>query len=384
MFQNQSHVGGANAGLIAESILQQHFSGRYFSGDGSEPMKLDRDYAMDELDALLPKLGVGFKDQHVLDTCIDFAMDSIQQNVTAASITTPLQFLQNWLPGIIEIITAKQSIDELIGRSTIGSWEDAQIVQQVIEMSGSAVPYTDVGNVPLSNWNTNFVFRTVQRFELGFRVGNLEEAQASRMRVDSSGWKRKSDAVQLEIQRNLVGFYGYNNGLGQTYGFLNDPNLPAYVNVAYGTWSTATFLEIQADLLVALQTLRTQSQGRISPNKDPITLGLPTNSIDYLATPTEFGYSVWAWLKEFYPNVRIVDSVQLNGANGGANVFYMFADKVLDSGTDDQNTFIQVVPATFMLLGIQKMVKGTEEDYSNATAGTMVKRPYAITRWSGI
>jgi hypothetical protein len=31
-----------------------------------------------------------------------------------------------------------------------------------------------------------------------------------------------------------------------------------------------------------------------------------------------------------------------------------------------------------------QLTKGYEEDYSNATAGIMCKRPWAVTRWSGI
>lgn len=383
MLKNHSTIGAVNNGMLAESVLHQHFSGRYFQGDGAQPMKVDRDYAMDEIETLLPALGIGFN-PGVLDRMIDYAMDSIQQPVTAMNIATPIQFLQNWMPGVVEIITAARKIDELIGRSTVGSWEDEQIVQQVIEMTGAATPYTDIGNVPLSNWNPTFVTRTVVRFELGFRVGNLEEARAARMRIDSAGQKRKSDALQLEIQRNAVGFYGYNSGLGLTYGFLNDPNLPAYVNAAHGSWNTASFANIQSDILTGLQSLRTQSQDRISPDKDPITLAISTNRVDYLATTTDFGMSVWAWLKQFYPNVRVVSAPQLNTANGGSNVFYLYADAVPDSGTDDQKTFIQVVPSTFQLMGVQKMVKGYEEDYSNATAGVMVKRPYAIVRYSGI
>lgn len=385
MLQNHTQIGAQNAGLIAESIVHQNFSGRYFQAEGAQPMKIDRDYAMDEMEALLPRLGIGFN-RGVLDRMVDYAMDAnnIQQTVTAQSLATPLQFLQNWLPGIVEIVTAKRSIDEVVGRSTVGSWEDVEIVQQVIENTGSAVPYTDVGNVPLASWNTNFVKRNVVRFELGFRVGNLEEAQSARMRVDSAGQKRKSDAIQLEIQRNAVGFYGYNSGLGLTYGFLNDPNLPAYVNNPGPAWASATFANIQADLLTALQALRTQSQGLITPNKDPITLAVATACVDYLAVTTDFGMSVWAWLKQFYPNVRVVDAVQLNAANGSENVFYMFADSVQDSGTDDQRTFTQIVPATFQLLGVQKMVKGYEEDYSNATAGVLCKRPYGIVRYTGI
>lgn len=380
----QSQIGQTNAGLLAESAIHHEFSGRDFQRAGGSEFKLGRDYAMDELESLLPMIGVGFKNGKAFDTYVDYAMDTIQQPLTAQNITTPIQFLQNWLPGIVQIVTAARKIDEITGRSTVGSWEDAQIVQQVIELTGSPVPYTDLGNVPMSDWNPTFVTRTVVRFELGFRVGNLEEAQSARMRIDSAGQKRLSNALQLEIQRNAVGFYGYNSGLGLTYGFLNDPNLPAYVNAAHGSWQSASFAFIQSDILTALQSLRTQSQDRITPDKDPITLVISTNRVDYLATSTDFGMTVWGWLKQFYPNVRVVSAPQLNSANGGANVFYLFADQVPDSGTDDQKTFIQVVPATFQLMGIQKLVKGLEEDYSNATAGIMCKRPYAVIRITGI
>jgi hypothetical protein len=385
MLHTHSNLAAQNAGLLAESIVRQHFSGKYFSEQRDNGMRLDQDYAMDELEALLPLVGLGFA-PGTLEAHLDFAMDAnnIQQPVTVQSVATPLQFLQNWLPGIVEIITAKRSIDEILGRSTVGSFEDVQIVQQIIEMTGSAVVYSDTGNVPLANWNTNFITRSVVRFELGLRAGVLEQMQAARMRVDSEGWKRRSAAEQLEIQRNLVGFYGYNSGNGQTYGLLNDPNLPAYQNVANTIWATSTFLEIQADLLTALQSLRTVSQGRVTPNKDPLTLTIATNCVDYLATVSDFGMSVWAWLKEFYPNVRVVDCVQYNGANGGQNVFTIHADSVKDSGTDDQKTFIQVIPASFQLLGVQKLVKGLEEDYANATAGVVCKRPYAVTRWTHI
>ena len=390
--QHQSTNGAHNAGILAESALHHAFTAREFSR-GTAPHQVlnavdpryveGRDYAMDEVEQLMPLIGVGFN-PGVLDRMIDYAMDTIQQPVTPPSVVTPIQFLQNWLPGVIEIITAKRSIDEIVGRATVGSWEDEQIVQQVVEMTGSAVPYSDVGNVPLSNWNQNFVDRTVVRFELGFRVGNLEEARAARTRIDSAGQKRRSDAEQLEIQRNAVGFYGYNNGSGKTYGLMNDPNLPAYVNAPNGDWATATFLEIQQDLLTAFQSLRTGSQGKITPNKDALTLVLPTDCVDFLATPSTFGNTVWDWLKSFYPNVRVVDAIQLNSANGGDNVFYLFADAVADAGTDGGATFIQVVPATFQLLGVQKLAKGYEEDYSNATAGTFCKRPYAVKRFTGI
>jgi hypothetical protein len=37
-----------------------------------------------------------------------------------------------------------------------------------------------------------------------------------------------------------------------------------------------------------------------------------------------------------------------------------------------------------MVVGVAKTAKGFEEDYANATAGVMLKRPYAVARYSGI
>jgi len=374
-------------------INQESLQHSAFDGKNCKPFVLGVDYDMDEMEKLLPMLGIGFNPGTIERLMETAAMDTnyIQQPLTTASIATPLQFLQNWLPGFVEIVTAARKIDEIVGISTVGSWEDEQIVQQVLELSGSPVPYGDTTVIPLANWNLNFVQRTVVRFEQGMRVGNLEEARAARVRIASGDQKRKSCGLQLEIQRNAVGFYGYNSGNNQTYGYLTDPNLPGYNTVATGgvssskLWSAKTFLEIQADLLTALQGLRSQSQDTIDPGKTALTLAVATSCVDYLSKTSDFGISVTKWLKDAYSNVRVVSAPQLNAANASANVFILHADMVADgASTDDQRTFIQVVPAKFQLLGVAKLAKGSEEDYSNATAGTMVKRPYAVYRATGI
>lgn len=350
-------------------------------------------YSMDELDQVMQKLGIGVDRsalRNINALALDaMAMDSIQQPLTTASVTTPLQFLQNWLTGHVTMITAARKVDEILGLVVAGSWEDEQIVQSVLELSGTPAPYNDLNVVPLTSYNQNFVQRSVVRFEQGMYVGRLEEYRASRGNVSASDQKRISAGLQLEIQRNATGFYGYNNGANVTYGFLNDPNLPAYTNVAtvggHTTWATKTFLEIQGDILTAFQTLRTGSQDTIDPGKTPLVLTVATSCVDYLAKTSDFGISVTAWLNAAYPNVRVVSAPQLNGANGGANVFYVHADSVQDgTSTDDGKTFAQIVPTKFQLLGVSQKTKGYEEDYSNATAGVLCKRPYAVKRLSGI
>ena len=382
------------------SKIIQHWDPRAMQETGE--LREGVHYSMDELPALLPKIGLGFSKRalkgildfrsegigHGMDrmSMVEMAMDTLQGLQTTASISAPLQFLQEWLPGMVAILTANRAIDEILGVSTVGSWEDEQVVQQIIEPVGTPVPYGDTTVVPLTSWNLNFEQRTVVRFEQGMRVGVLEEARSARVRVNSGDQKRKACSLMLEIQRNALGFYGYNAGNNKTYGFMTEPNLPAYQNVANTNWATASYLHIVSDLLTAFQTLRTQSQGRIRPNKDATTLAIATNSVDYLATTSDFGVSVWAWLKEFYPNCRVVDAPQLNGANGGANVFYLFADMVPDDemSSDDRRTFMQIVPAKFQALGVSQQTKAYEEDYANASAGVLLKRPFAVTRWSGI
>jgi hypothetical protein len=319
---------------------------------------------------------------------IRHVMDAIQATVTTASVPTPIQFLQAWMTGFVRIVTAARKIDQLVGIQVIGSWEDEEIVQPFIELVGSPQPYGDSSNTNFSSWNVNFLRRTIVPFQDGMEVGRREELRAARVRVNSAESKRESSALQLEILRNAVGFNGYNSGLNRTYGFLNDPNLPNYVNVATGViglpWSTKNFQEITKDIRTGAAAIQNNSKDLINPEDVEITLAVATAAYQYLSVMTDQGISVRQWIKETYPKMRIVSAPELNGANGGANVFYMYAEKLDDSSTDDGRVFAQMVPTKFMVLGVQQKIKTYEEAYSNALAGVLCKRPFAVVRYSGI
>jgi len=345
----------------------------------------------------LTALGIELPPRQLRDMMLAYAaggdggvgFDSLTAPLTTASVVTPVQFLQNWLPGFVEIVTAARRIDDLVGMTTTGAWEDEEIVQGVMEALGSSVPYGDYTAIPLSSWNTNFYERTVVRFEEGMQVGTLEEARASRIRVNSAANKRDAAALALEIQRNAIGFFGYNSGSNLTYGFLNDPGLPAYVTLPNGasgfsTWATKTFIEITADIRLAMSSLRTNSGDVIDPRKTATILALPTSVIDYLSVTAVYGTeSVEEWLKKTYPMCNPISAPELESANAGANVFYIYAETVKDKSTDDGRVFMQPVPAKFRVIGVQQMAKGYMEDYSNATAGVWCKRPYAVRRFTG-
>lgn len=344
----------------------------------------------------LAQLGVNFSNGFVAEQMrnllagAEFAADDTQGLITAASISNPVQFLQSWLPGFVRVITGARKIDELIGITTAGKWDDEEIIQGVLEPLGEAALYGDYTNIPLSSWNVNFERRTVLRWEKGIKVGLLEDARSARVRINNAAEKRSAAALALDIVRNRVGFYGFNGGANRTYGFLNDPALPAYVTAAAtGTgsstlWSQKTFLNITADIRGMFARLQSASQDVVDVEKSATTLALATNVYQYLSVTSDFGISVRNWMTQTYPKCRIVSAPELNLANGGANVAYLYADKVEDGGSDGGATWVQIVPSKFQALGTEKQAKGYVEDFSNATAGVMVKRPFAVQRLTGI
>ena len=360
----------------------------YKSGRELKALELNKKAVTLQTLKSLEKMGIAF-DHNDLNNMLKshgVGMDAgLIAPLSAPSVATPVQFLQEWLPGFVHVVTAPRRIDELIGLSNQGKWEDEEIVQGVLEYIGKTQPYGDETNIPLSSWNTNFERRSIVRFEEGMRVGRLEEARASAIKIDSSASKRNAATEALEIQRNRVGFFGYNGGANRTYGFLNDPQLLPYVPAPTGNWDSATYLLITADIRTALQGLRTQSDDRIDPKTDQITMAIASDKVDYLTVTSDFGNSVQEWLTQNYPNVRVISAPELNGANGGDDVAYYYAESTAsDYSTDDRRTFIQVVPTKFQTLGVEQRAKSYVEDYSNATAGSLCKRPWAVYRQSGI
>ena len=320
-----------------------------------------------------------------------FGGDSaIQEGITTPSIPSLLQFLQVFLPGQVFTVTNARNIDKCVGKVVQGDWHTEEIVQEILEPTGTAVPYGDTTNIPFGSWNLNYNYYTNVRFELGLEVTTLEQLRSSAANVNSAAAKRIACTRALEIQRNYIGFYGFNNGLNRTYGFLNDPNLPNYVVVATGasgstTWASKTFNEIIADIITWAQAIQSNSGDNIDPQNTPMRLVLATNIAQQLAKVNQLGnQSVRQWLNMTYPDWEIVTAPELNTANAGQNVAYLFPEKFEDDSTDDGRIFVQNVPMQFKTQGVQQEIKGYKEGFTNATCGTFVKRPWAVYRAYGM
>lgn len=342
-------------------------------------------YAMDAktTEKTLDALGIHYS-ARALKEFRAYAKDAAPALQTTASNATPLQFLQYWMPEMVKVVTASRDADAILGRDFAGTWEEAEVVQPVIEYTGQARPYGDKTSLNLADFNINYETRTIVRFEQDVEVGKLEEMRASKQRVDAQGAKRYGASLALAINANDIAFNGYNGGTNKTYGLLNDPNLPAYVTLANGTagtstWATKTFNEIVADIKTAMSALRVKTGNNFKPEKDASVLALPVASVDQLQTVNSLGsMSVLEWLHKTYPNCRIESAVQLDGANAGDNVFYLFAEKV-----GDQKVLAQIMQDSLRLVGVEQTAKNTRECYSNATAGVLVRVPVGVVRYSG-
>ena len=353
------------------SQIHTSFTGRELVARG--PLLLTQDQALAALPQLA-KIGIG--------------MDSALVGPAGGNLGAPLQNLQNWLPGVVRKVTTVRNADALMGVQTAASWEDEEIIQTAAELTGKAELYGDVTNIPLAGYNTTYERRSIIRFEQGVMMGTLEEARAAKANISMAVEKRAAAAESLDIIRNRVAFYGYNQPDTRVFGFLNDPNLPAYTNVAAGagglTWAVKTFLEITRDIREMVTALVTQSGGRIRPQDTDMTLALPLGFEEYMGVTSDFGVSVGDWLSKTYPRIRVETAPELAGANGGASVAYLYAERVADSGTDGGEVIAQIVPARFQALGTEKRAKGVVESYTNGLAGVMTKRPYGVVRRSGL
>lgn len=346
-----------------------------------------RAFAMDAETSIetLSALGVNVPATLVKQIQVAYAQDASPDLLTGASTSTPIQFLQHFLPDVIRTVTQKRTIDQILGRDIAGTFSDEEIVATIIEPVGQAKPYGDKTNDSMIDWNPNFEKRTITRWGLGMEVGVLEEMRSSAMRINSASEKRTAIANAFAIEQNSIGFNGFNSGANRTYGLLNDPNLPNYVTVSTKTaggttWAVATFLEITNDIKAAMSALRTRSGSNFDPYADASTLVVASAAIDNLATVNALGTtSVKQWLAATYPNCRVENAPQFSGANGGANAFYVISDSI-----GGRKVINQYVPDVFRLLGVQQKSKSFEESYACATAGVLLAQPLGVVRRSGI
>jgi hypothetical protein len=311
------------------------------------------------------------------------AMDAAPATQTTPSNVTPVQFAQYWLTNPIKIITRARSLDKVVGRTVVGTWETEQIVATILERIGQPGLYGDFTKAPLANWNVNFETRDNVRFEMGIEVGKLEELRASQMRMSAYAMKRDAMAEAFAILMNNVGWYGYRTGSAnfpggakKIYGLLNDPNVTAN-DLGSTTWVGATMDAIVTDIQTIIRTAVSNLAGNYDPETDSATLALPITQYNQLTTINSLGVSVRDWLSKNYPKVRVTACAELVNGLANADVALFIVDSVVGD-----TAVQQMVTSALRLVGVQPLAKGSYEVYSCSSAGSLVRYPLAFNVWS--
>src|SRR5690554_685553 len=304
--------------MSKQSQVLMHMNGRLATKRG--PVKLAQDAQVSYAD--LTALGVDVR-----------AMDSALIGGGSGGVPgyVPRNVLETWLNGTLRAITSIRNIDRIAGVSTVGNWEDEAIRLRLEEGAGQAELYGDNTNIPLADIRTTVESRGIARFELGFRTGLLEAARMSAAGFDAMNSKRRAVQDALDVNRNAIGFKGFNSDDTNVYGLLNDPNLPAYntytetgegfSNVA---WASGTFDSLTKDFAAMFKQIVTQSGGHVQKNAAMVFV-IPTNLMNILdQMHATTAVTVGEWIAKNYPNVRIENTPEFSSASGGNDVAYLF------------------------------------------------------------
>lgn len=341
------------------------FTGRQLAA--SKPMIVAADQAESFVDSL-PSIGI-----HGMDTAL--------VGPAGPSGSAQIEFLRHWLPGTVRQLTTIRLIDRIAGIQESGNWFDLEVVQKTVSYVAKAELWGDSSNIPLANYKHGQEIRSVVNFEQGYETTRLAEARENAAGINMQQEKRGSAILSLEMARQDVGMRGFGGGSFRVFGLLNDPGLLPYETVT--SWTGKTFDEKVADIQAWTSQLFVQSGGHVDNNTEML-LVMPNGFQSAMTTPNTLGMSVLAWMKENYPNIRVEYAPEFVGANGGANVAYLIAERVEDGSDDGGQALVQIVPAKLVNVGSEQRVKSFIEDFANATAGVIVKRPYLIVRASGL
>ena len=235
------------------------------------------------------------------------AMDAALQTTPNAGV--PVELTAYFDNRNIEVLTAKRAATQIFNEVRFGDRTTPYAKFRMIENTGFTQPYSDYSDNGKADVNYNFPSRENYLYETIIKYGDLEDAIASRAKVNLVADKQRAAATTIAIDTNKFYFNGV-AGLNN-YGILNQPNLPSAIVAAtgaggYTTWSTKTGTEIYNDIVALYSDIASRGQGRVDKmSKFRLVVG-PTSDAE-LNKLNAFGTEpVSALIKRNFPNLEIV------------------------------------------------------------------------------
>ena len=303
---------------------------------------------------------------------------------TAANIGIPGGILSQISPEVVEAIFAKRSAVEVAGtQKKVIDWGDEEYFNPMLETTGKTTAYGDYSQAEVAGLNLGFDKYGHYRFSVGVTIGNLEEEQFAKAKIN--GYERKFGAAfnATEIERNRAGFFGYISNSSNTfltYGILNNPQLPAW-ETASKTFDAMTYDEIMNFFANAVATLTTQTGNNINVNSK-IRVCIASDKFAFLTgLVTQYGFSALDGLKKAYPNMEFVSVYEFNRAYNNLDAIYFIGESMAGG------------VAETMFLGYSELAKSEnmvietkfrKTEISSGMVGLVLNKPLFVLRYAGI
>lgn len=324
--------------------------------------------------------------------------------VTVPNINVPLGALNYIKPEDIEVRTAIQVSDLIAPKTKLGTWGGTKLITiKIKEFSGKVSPDDGTANDTIkSTVNYDFITRGVFPFAGYWGNTDMGRETAGAMQNNLQADDVKSLMNTMAIAQNQIFFNGVSEKQLTTlgvqmpvYGFLNDPNLPAYTTVASNAassstyWASKTVEEIYKDVLTSYGRLVNKSGGNIIGNglangrgklKLAISLGSFTDLKRVQSVGTQW-ISVYEMIKANFgmSDSDFIPVPQFNNANNDSDVFYLiYEDDTIGA------TVLNVYQELIRAYPIFQKHSELSQKISSQVSGCIVQYPMFIDRCDGI
>ena len=205
---------------------------------------MDLDFELARQKGISSPYAVGFMPYTVKDgrITVDYAAASRQLAMDSAASTAPNigapAALYTYIdPRIVQVLFGVTNASKFFAPNKVGSWEQDFATFEVEEIEGNVTAYNDYADGVTTDVNYNFPSRQIYRYQTTIKYGDLESDKASAAKIPLVSRKQFAAAEIIARAENKFQMYGV-KGI-QSYGMLNDPNLPASISpVSTGGKST--------------------------------------------------------------------------------------------------------------------------------------------------
>lgn len=318
--------------------------------------------------------------------------DTFEFNIPSSGV--PEVFTTVWTNRVIKQMLKLLTINEVADPWQQGSFGTMNIQIPVQTISGYAQPYSDNSMNGNTSVNYNWINRRVGYFEQSISYGDMQQAQFGLAKMDYVSDLRNAMTETVAQEQNDIAFSGYqgipDTDLPHIYGVINDPNLNAFITLPDDgedptlnpstEWRYKTFEEQVRDFILMATQLSTQGGGRLTSQSSGV-LALPTTAEPATNKANMYGKTFTSYLKENYPNIRIVTvpnfDATLTGLSDTVGMLMLDTD-------DGQKPFSELYTIKWQGHRPVPLASSISEKISYGVGGSICKYPLLVVSVTGI